>query len=310
MRVATLLLTGEIRWNLGPADRRELTVASLGGYSVVNPLVFAGAADGPQILPFTADCCHVLANRLSFRIPDSDASQDQLDASAVSFLRTVRLVSKQAVLPTDFFGMQLSELESLPKIEFPGAPMARGSLIGRYRIETAVTMALIEKADQLGLTPDIPICHEILLDALRACEKRNDREAILYAAIAVESLARTVLETEYRNVLAADPPPPHTNVLSFPQAGGGAVRKDPVYALLADGDNFARLLHEVPLYLFRRSLLQENQELYRRAVSLYRTRNRISHGRLVELGEEDLFLVNRDGAFRSLAVLRYFSGSV
>jgi len=80
------------------------------------------------------------------------------------------------------------------------------------------------------------------------------------------------------------------------------VRKDPVYALLAKGDNFACLLHEVPLYLFRRSLLQENQELYRRAVSLYRTRNRLSHGRLVEPGEEDLLLVNRDGAFRSLAV--------
>lgn len=303
MKVATLLLAGEIWWNLGPADPPVWPIASLGGCQIVNPLVFAGAVDGPQILPFAADCCYVLTSHLAVQIPDSDSLQaDRFGGSCVAFLRTLRLVAKQASLPTDLFGIHISELDSLPELKFPGAPNTKGFLIGKYRFDTAVTTARIGQADQYGLTPDIPICHEILLDALRACEKHNAREAILYAAIAVEAFARTVLETEYRRTLTADPPPAHANVLSFPQAGGGIVRKDPIYALLADGDSFSRLLHEVPLYLLRRSLLQDNENLYRRAINLYRTRNRLSHGRLVEAGEEDLFFIDGDGALRSLAV--------
>jgi len=151
------------------------------------------------------------------------------------------------------------------------------------------------------------VCHEILLDALRACETRNAREAIVYAALAVEALVRSVLDAEYRKVLAAPSPPAHLNIVSpnvVPLAKGkrSNPRTDPVYEVLGKDATLARLLHEAPLYLMRRSMLQENAELYRRLLALDRTRQRLSHGRADDVGDDESFAIDHEGALRSLAV--------
>lgn len=302
MKVATLLLKGEIRWNVRPGDPAMLPLATLHGCKLVNPLLFTGAHDRPQIIPLTAECCHVLSNRLSLVVPRGKGSPDAIRASANAFLRTLRIVSKQATLPTEFFGVQMAQVAALPDLRFPGAPATKGYLRGTYRVETAATMTLVERIEQADVASEAPVCHEILLDALRACETRNERESIVYAALAVETLARSVVDAEYRKVLAAGSPPSHLNVVSVPKGKRGSLRVDPVYEALAKDDTLARLLHEVPLYLMRRSLLQENAELYRRVVALDHARHRLSHGRINDLDGDDLFPADPEGALRSLAV--------
>jgi hypothetical protein len=307
MKLVTLMLAGVMRWNVRPNDPAEVTLASLGGCRLVNPLIFAPEGD---ILPIAADCCHLLTQNLTFVLSEVADAQEIVNEKHPEFLRTLRIVAKQAAMPTEALGFQSSERDQLPSFKYPKTLNMKGTLFGKYRVDTAATMEHVSKTDQLGLKPNIPVCHEILLDALQACEQRDEREAILYAAIAVEALARTALEIEYQKVVAAAQPPAHTNVMEFPQAGGVTVRKDPVYALLAEGDHFARLLHEVPAYLLRRSLLRDDPALYRRAVNLYRTRNRLSHGQVIEPGDADLLVIDSEGAFEGLetaiAVFRWF----
>jgi len=307
VKVATLLLKGEIRWNVRPGDPPLLPLATLHGCKLVNPLLFTGAHDRPQIIPLTAECCHVLSNRLALVVPRGRGSAEAISAAASAFLRTLRIVSKQATLATEFFGVQMAQVAALPELRFPGAPATKGYLRGTYRVETAATLALVERIEQTDTASETPVCHEILLDALRACETRNEREAIVYAALAVETLVRSVLDAEYRKVLAAASPPAHLNVGSpnvVPLAKGrrASVRTDPVYEALVKDASLPRLLHEAPLYLLRRSLLAENAELYRRAAALERTRNRVSHGRADDVEEGDLFALDHEGALRGLAV--------
>lgn len=307
MKVATLLLKGEIRWNVRPGDPAVLPLARLHGCKLVNPLLFTGPQDRPQIIPLTAECCHVLSNRLRLIVPRGKASAEAISASAHAFLRMLRIASKQATLPTEFFGVQMAQVASFPDLRFPGAPATKGYLRGTYRVETAATMTLVERIEQVDVATELPMCHEILLDALRACETRNEREAIVYAALAVETLVRTILDAEYRKVLAASAPPSHLNVvplkvIPLPRGRRGSPRTDPVYEILVKDNTLPRLLHEAPLYLMRRSLLQENAELYRRVIALDRTRQRLSHGRTDEVDEEELFALDPEGALRSLAV--------
>ncbi len=301
MKVATLLLKGEIRWNVRPGDPSLLPLGTVHGCKLVNPLLFTGAHDRPQIIPLTAECCHVLSNRLSLVVPRGKASAEAIGASAQQFLRTLRIASKQATLPTEFFGVQIAQVTALPDLRFPGAPATKGYLRGTYRVETAATMTLVERIEQAGAS-DLPLFHEILLDALRACETRNEREAIVYAALAVQSLARGVLQAEYGKALAAPVPPPHLNVVTSPKGKRGRLRTDPVYDVLAANDTIARLLHEAPLYLIRRSLLHENADLYQRAVALDRARDRLSHARADDSDDGERFAPDHEGALRSLAV--------
>lgn len=296
MKTATLRLSGEMWWSLSRDDPQFQALESLNGARVINPLTF-----NPQTFPFTIDRCYLITEHLSLILPDASIPEEQLVRQCLAFLRALRLLTRQAALPTEIFAVEFSEVASLPPVVFPCAPQAKGFLMGKYRLDTAVTTFHISETDKRGVETDIPIFHEVLLDALHAYERHDDREAILFAAIATEALARTLLDAEYRKVVAAAASPAHMNILSFPQPGGHAIRKDPIYLLLADSDTFSRLLHEVPLYLIRRSLLDEDQALYKRAISLYRTRNRISHGRRVEPDENDLFLVDRDGALQGLA---------
>jgi len=307
VKVATLPLKGEIRWNVRPSDPVVLPLATVHGCKLMNPLLFTGAHDRPQIIPLTAECCHVLSNRLSLIVPKGRASPEAISVAAHAFLRTLRVVSRQATLPTEFFGVQISQVAELPKLRFPGAPATKGFLRGTYRVETAATLTLVERIEQAGVAAEAPVCHEVLLNALRACETRNAREAIVYAALAVDTLVRSVLDAEYRKVLAAPSPPAHLNVVSqnvvpLPKGKRSNPRTDPIYDLLLKDSTLARLLHEAPLYLMRRSLAQENAELYGRVVALDRASHRFSHGRASDPDDDGLFALDQEGALRALAI--------
>lgn len=304
MILCTFRLDGDCRWLVKRGDPLLIELKSLPGWSLVNPLAMFPNDKidrGVGFVPISEDECHLWSYSITFLLPakEPDSSWDE---KISAFLRNLRAVTKQAALPTEFAAMQTEQVEKLPKLKFPEPKKVTMHLIGSFRLKTQITFQSIIEADSLGLQALIPIFHFLILDALKALESSDYRKAILYGAIALESLARTVLDAEYDRLMALDKPPKHLRIIEMCQAGGSISKKDPIYKLLSDGDNFGRLLHELPLYLSNKSLLLDDQELYRLAVNLYRTRNRIGHGHEITETDKDVFAVNKKGASTALEV--------
>ena len=96
----------------------------------------------------------------------------------------------------------------------------------------------------------------------------------MYAAIAAETMASTKLEEIYEALLKSGDPAETIRLVGLPPQRG---IKDPIYEYLASKADFVQLIHPLPLYLLRRSVLVEDQELYQNARKLYATRNKIVH---------------------------------
>ncbi len=216
------------------------------------------------------------------------------------FLRKLRFVTKQSALTSEIAGISTYEKKRMPKKPFPEPNKGRVLLFGSYRLKTAITLSSIVDADELGLALDVPVYATMMLDALHAFENRDYRKAILYGAISLESLARAIALSDYNRLLEGDCDSAHLRVCEFQQAGDIVTKKDPVLDFLMKSEGFAKLLHEVPLYVSKRSLLIEDQILYRNAVNLYRTRNKLSHGQDVADNGDNLFPTNEKGVRSAL----------
>jgi hypothetical protein len=303
VKICTVVIGGIIRWNVTPADPIQIPLQSLPGWTLIHPLLKPVRSPRDKLVFALADgCYHIHTSHINFRIPDNETNLERIGELVARFLGNLRIACRQANMDTE--AIAISGVHADVPLDQPAYPIAgamKGNLIGSYRVRTAVTAAKIVETD--GQADAMPIFHEILLDALEAIEASDFRKAILYGAIAMESLARTCLDIEYAKALASAQPPAHLNICRFPQAGGAIVTKDPVFVFLFESDSFGRLLHETPLYLTRRSLLIDNQDLYRGAIKLYKTRNRIGHGVAYAADEQDLFELDRDGAYESLAVV-------
>jgi hypothetical protein len=152
----------------------------------------------------------------------------------------------------------------------------------KYLWAIAITSERIAAATAL-VTKFIPPTHEALfLDAVAAFRGYDYRRAVLYSTISTEVAFGTVIDETYDRVLAAQDDE-RFRVIALSQGGGVTVRKDPIYERLRHRSDFNVLLHELSLYVLRRSLLAEDQALYADAKRLYSTRNQLVHsGGLVE----------------------------
>lgn len=294
MKLYSLFLGNMLRWNLTVDDPTTWPgIAELDAV-VLNPFVTLEDEQFPTSFPLGDGRYHVLTNRIYLVTPTA-IGYEKLEQAVKPWLRLLRITSRQASLPTDIYGYSEREFD-LGTVKLAPSALKRGTLFGEFHILTGLDAAAILHAHKLGTETASPLFHELILDALQALEIRRYREAILYSAIAVEALAQHELTRIYEEALATDPPPDHLNILNIALPGGKTGRKDPVFALLTESDNFGRLLHEAPLYLMRRSLLDELPELFRRAKSLYGTRNRLGHGQSVEPEHEHLLQLDADGA--------------
>ena len=301
MKLHSLFLSSMLRWNISPEDPATWPAFSALGAVVLNPFVAMEGEPLPTSFPLSDDKYHVLTNRLYVATPELMPAA-ALDEVLKPWLRALRIASKQASLPIEVYGFSQRDIDlATIRLALPVARL-RGTLFGEFHIRTALDDAAIRRAHELRTDAAAPLYHELLLDALQACEARRHREAILYSAIAVESLAQYELTTAYDATLVATPPPPHMNILNFALANGQAAKKDPIFSLLIESDNFGRLLHEAPLYLMRRSLLNEVPDLFRKAKSLYSTRNRLSHGQAVEPGDESRLQIDSEGATAAVQI--------
>ncbi|MGY4829182.1 hypothetical protein ACVNIS_11435 [Sphaerotilaceae bacterium SBD11-9] len=311
MKLYSLMLGGLIRWNLEPDAPVGFAAIAEPGVSLLNPLVPVKGASIPSCARLPDGRLHVLSDRLNlYSKEDLPGNTEEIFSS---WLRVLRIAARQAALPTSARAYGSMEFDaSNAKVEPPQHVM-NGKLLGEFRVRTAIDQAAVATALALKSEASAPLHEELMLDALLACETRRSREAILYSAIALESLAGHELDKAYEAALKQEPPPSHLNIVNFQLARGKVARKDPIYALLTDADNFGRLLHEAPLYLLRRSLLQDDQSLYQRAKKLYSTRNKLGHGQPIPPQDENVLPVDEEGAFAAvttaIAVFSWFGKS-
>jgi hypothetical protein len=241
--------------------------------------------------------------QISRAIIDNFTKEDQTQLESFIeflyvFLEHLRCASKQADLANDFTSWDDLEVEELPEINIPKPTI---SSIKSYIVDTAITWKSIEVADNTLRDDSLAVYTPLLLDAIKAYLDRDYRRAILYSAISVETMASVKLDEAYQSLLHEGDSKGEIRLISIPQRGGGNVVKDPIYEYLSNKADFKQLIHERPLYLLRRSLLTENEQLYRKALKLYSTRNKIVHkGDLTNNQNSSYFEISMAGAIEAI----------
>jgi hypothetical protein len=164
-------------------------------------------------------------------------------------------------------------------------------------------MDLVERAGELPTTFEASVYEGILLDAFRALKDNDFRSALLYSALAVEAMAGELIDAEPARLLAERPTAPHVRTVEIQEGRSKGTLEDPVFKWIRKSGRFAELLHELPLYVFRRSLKQELPEVYQQARKLYQTRNSLAH-RGESDKDRDLFSLDMFGAVDAMKCVR------
>lgn len=265
-------LTGWIFWRLREDGPTEIPIAMMPNWSLVVPTTYAPLAGTIDMRVSSAGETLIGRQELVMRHSGADESESALFAEISKLLRVLRFLSHQQTVPRTMTSA-MQPMEWPPEV---GHVTTMSSVSLRdYCVHCAVTHEHLGELSTISADFSIPVHVDVLLDALEAHVEHDYRRAILYSALAVETFALDDLDKAYSDVLV-NRDISH-RVQEIPGPGGLKVVKDPIYDAISAGDNFARLLHERPLYLKNRSLLEEDDKLYRRALSVYGTRNKIAH---------------------------------
>lgn len=303
------------RWIVRESDPPEFVFPSgspFDGWSLFNPLVpppegfVPGTVDGhPATYPIGDGRCLVEHLRLDFRAPVDDLDVALRDTEKV--LRWLRFASGQASAATDVAGHQ--KYPDVPAGPFPPAPFAAPpAFVPRSNIvASALSFERLEAVSTADPSMSVPIYADLLLDAIEA--DGDDRKMILYSAIAVEVMAATRLDEMHEAVQRSHPS--ELRLVSLAQAGGATITKDPVYERLRKGAKIRTLLHELPLYVSRRSVMVEDEPLYQELITLYETRNQLVH--FGDAESASLLTIDYQGAKRALkaavSVYKWFAAA-
>lgn len=295
-----LELAGVVYWRLSLHCPSEVALPGLSGWSVVTPIGM-GRMGHPSFgaIPY-ADEIHVLAREIVLRFRGQEASMQSPGDAAANALSLLRFLSRQQTIPRRWLSMAMRELQPYGCIPSEWTqPHTLGYKTRDYFIHCAVTDGHLKTLIGLPHEFSVPIHVDVLLDALEAHADQDYRKSLLYSAIAMEAFSQAYLDAAYSSVLAQRSA--EHRVRSIEIAGGKQVLKDSVYEALSVGDNFGRLLHDRPLYLLGRSLLLDEPDSYRQALTLYGTRNKIAHRGMSPEGEKYLPL-SAEGARQGLKI--------
>ncbi len=182
----------------------------------------------------------------------------------------------------------------LPQSEVEYADIQIEDVHGAMIINSsAATLEHIREADLMS-DDEIPVYHTLLGNAMLALRGGIYRSSIIYAAMAMEALAATAIETEFQR--AKDAGEPHLNLTTI----SGKVT-DPVYDTLMRNTSFTAYLHARSLYVLRRSMLEENKALYDKASILYKARNKIVHrGDMDDDAQQKLLTIDQEGCSQAI----------
>lgn len=236
----------------------------MGPYTIVNPRAYELFRDHPEIddsWPGFVHAGSVFKRTKAFAVatdaPESDdLAPPEAFALIARFLNRLRYLSRQATIPFEVYSITGPIDGSVLTREPIPALGATRVTIRAHLLEWAATEEHVRSAVSTINAP-IPIHHELLLDSQRAAINSDYRTAILFAAIACETLAGISADLHHGGKDAAD--------------------ADPVFKFLRARAKFANLLHEVDLHCRGSSLRLVDEPLYQRALRLYGTRNKIAH---------------------------------
>ncbi len=314
MRLVSFSFADRITWRLCGDGPSLFPLPGTSDWFLVNPLLYpqlpVPSFERNPVIPVALEKHFWVNSEIVFcngkeAIQEPDASKFENLVPIVSdLLVRLRHVSGQATLPRPeslVVGGEtnIDELPPLPADSSLPEVLSR-SRVQKYLWSTAITAERIAAATALG-PKFIPPTHEALfLDAIAAFRGNDYRRAVLYATISTEVAFGTVIDETYDRVLAA-PDDERFRVIALAQSGGVSVRKDPIYERLRHRSDFNVLLHELSLYVLRRSLLAEDQALYADAKRLYSTRNQLVHsGGLIENETNPPLRLDAAGAMTAL----------
>lgn len=256
MRIIEIEFNEDIRWRIDQSDPCLLNLQSLPGWAFINPLVYPSILS-QMVLPahyhlglVVNGALLIETNALCFQLTSPHLSDQEIyrnsDEFAPQFLAHLGYQSKQAKISHAIYGgAALSlNLADVPDVIFPLLRAGESSHVINIDCVTAVQWIHVEHADKGIVAGDPPLYAGVLLDAAEAYLARDDRRTVLYAAMAVEMIARAKVGL-----------PPKRN----------------------KGSNFQQLLGDLPLKTLGRSLEVEKPILYAQAEHLYRTRNGLVH---------------------------------
>lgn len=321
MFIYFVTLAGDLHWKIHRNDPVIGELQSLAGYFFVNPLLYPKLDGGQRsietkIIGILGEMYIIRTDGLVF-----GTNQDKIDIESlpiatnltnIIFLNgqpdidiailpnyaehltaNLRYISRQVDISRNFVSISRSELTELPLLNFPSVNLSVESRLNKYIWDTAIVWKNLLDADAELSHKKMPIYDTLLLDAIHALKEKDYRRALLYSAMSIESLASTKLDEIYLAVIENKDSQHKLRVIELRQ-GNASIKKDPVFETLFSKSKFAERLHEIPLYLIGKSLLVENENLYQKAVKLYRTRNKIAHIGESPSGEQSYFEMNED----------------
>ncbi|MDD5226064.1 MAG: hypothetical protein PHV97_02635 [Candidatus Omnitrophica bacterium] len=279
-KIVHLFFMGKIAWRIKIDDPLKYAIKGLPNWFLINPLGIISrqstpSFEGNYFFPISKHEALVTDNRLSFLVKkDLDLSRTEDFLPIIeTYLRFLKNLSQQVTIPKDLAvivdGGEV-ELTSPKELLVPHKCSIR-----KHHLDTSLNKSLVMRALKTSVGYEFPIHHEIVLEAISAFNQKDFRKAILYAIIAIETVANGMLEDEYQKKLKKKNK--YLRVLSFAQAGGASIKKDPIFEYLSEKSDFKQCLHERPLYLMRKSLLKDDQTLYQKCISLYKIRNHLVH---------------------------------
>lgn len=286
MVIGFYVLTVPIHWRLHASDPKTFRLAETDKWLLVNPLFYPQLHRKANQIEEVEDGKYVCySSELLFISSDAPAGTmkifEELDLVVETLLIKLRHISGQATLPlTSDIGMhgteKVNELPELARDRLPLYKQFKTGSVSHYYWTTAVTSQVMERALTLGCDFTPHMREVMYLDAFKALYSGEYRTAIIYSAVSTEVAVSSAVDEAYQRAKSAEKDDVF-RIITLQQAKGAQVRKDPIFEGLTERFDAAKLLHQIPLYALRRSLMVEDHKLYTRVRSLYETRNSLLH---------------------------------
>jgi hypothetical protein len=261
-------------------------------FQLLNPAIAAlGNLEIPtRLLAIRSTHVWVACGHIAIACNHDNIQVEQICQLVEALLASLRVEFRQPEIARRVIATEQAEIDDLPE------PSGPPSTVVNLRSDLVRTAVRFDELTQNGSTGTARLSDDLLIDSIHAFYRGEHRTAILYSAFAVESIANEKLEAEYERLKSLDPSSrARVRLLRIRVSRTVEQLTDPIYAALVNSKRFGILLHEAPLYLLGKSLLDEQKVLYDRGTRLYNTRNKIVHGQEANARGE-LLSLDRAGA--------------
>lgn len=304
---AYLFISGpQLSWNLKTLSNRRIKVKSASNVELLNPYHFGIAYRDAKFLnqervTIINESVHLATTGLIFKTNASNAENEleKIWKELTHFFRYLRYTSHQFGLNSEGSIHSMHYGPSIKKGIVETQGHTTSMMIRQDYLNSMITWDDVISAEKLAQKQFIiPVHEEILLDAINDRNKQEHRKAILYSAIAIESMLAKSFDDFYEQLIRKSKR--DKKYRFFEQAGN---IKDPIFKILTDRTDFKKLLHEIPLYLMGKSLLESNERLYADTIKLYTTRNKIVHwGAPVNPNFDKVLEISQPGAVKAVEI--------